>query len=59
MEITLDGEKSRLDEAYGIAIEKLDAISKQFNLNYFELYGILEAIKSDLFNQVYQEEDDE
>ncbi len=59
MEITLDGEKSRLDEAYGITIEKIDAISKQFNLNYFELYGILEAIKCDLFNQVNQEEDDE
>ena len=59
MEITIDGKKSRLDEAYGIAIEKMDAISKQFDLNYFELYGILEAIKCDLFNKVHDEEEDE
>lgn len=57
--ITEDGKKSRLDEAYDIMCEKVDAISKQFGLNYFELYGILEAIKSDLFRQVNELEDEE
>lgn len=57
--ITEDGKKSRLDEAYDITVEKIDFISKQFGLNYFELYGILEAIKCDLFRQVNKLEEEE
>ncbi len=59
MEIIINKGNERLDEAYEILIEKVNAISNQFQLSYFELYGILEAVKCDLFNQVHQEEDDE
>lgn len=59
MEITIVKDKRKLDEAYEILIEKVNAISEQFGLSYFELYGILEAVKCDLFKQVHEENEDE
>ncbi len=58
MEIKVMSKNERLDEAYDILIEKVNAISEQFGLNYFELYGIIEAVKCDLFTQVQEEDDD-
>ncbi len=57
MEIIVNKGNERLDEAYGVLLEKVNAISNQFQLSYFELYGILEAVKCDLFTQVHEEED--
>lgn len=56
LKITINEGNKRLEEAYTILLEKVNAISNQFQLNYFELYGIIEAVKSDLFNQVNEEE---
>ncbi|KKL81826.1 hypothetical protein LCGC14_1990870 [marine sediment metagenome] len=58
MDITIVRDKRKLNEAYDILVEKVDAISTQFQLSYFELYGILEAVKCDLFNQVHDEDED-
>ncbi len=59
MEIKVMSKNERLEEAYGILIEKVNAISDQYQLSYFELYGIMEAVKCDLFNQVKNEEDED
>jgi len=41
----------KLIEAYDIMCEKLNAISEQFQLTYFEFLGILECFKCDLMKQ--------
>ena len=51
MEIKIYKENEKLDEAYDILVEKIEGICEQFQLSFFELYGILEAIKCDLFKQ--------
>ena len=49
----------KLNEAYEIMCEKLNAISEQFQLTYFEFFGLLECFKCDLIKQDMMEEEDE
>ncbi len=59
-EIKIYKKDDKLNEAYEIMCEKLDAISKQFQLTYFEFFGLLECFKCDLIKQdVMDEGDDE
>ena len=51
MEITIIKENEKLNKAYNLLVNKIDGICEQYQLSFFELYGILEAIKCDLFNQ--------
>ncbi len=51
MEIKIYKDNEKLKEAYKILVEKIDNISEQFQLTYFELWGIIEAIKVDLMKQ--------
>ncbi|KKK75983.1 hypothetical protein LCGC14_2868260 [marine sediment metagenome] len=57
MEIKIYKDNEKLNEAYHILVEKLDNISKQFQLTYFEIWGIIEAIKVDLIEQNLGEKD--
>lgn len=56
MEIKIYKDNEKLNEAYEILVEKIDGICEQFQLSYFELYGILEAVKCDLYTQMSNEE---
>lgn len=38
----------KISEAYEMLVEKINYISKQFELNFFELWGIIEAVKLDI-----------
>ena len=49
----------KLDEAYGILVEKLNAICKQYQLNYYEIFGLLECFKSDLVKQCIRDDEEE
>lgn len=51
-----DNEKTRL--AYEELHKKLTGIIKMFQLDYFEVYGILKAIDIDLIQTNLQEEED-
>lgn len=56
MKIIINKGNKRLEEAYGVLLEKVNAIANQFQLNYFELYGIIEAVKHDVHMQVDEED---
>ncbi len=49
----------KLNEAFEIMCEKLNAISEQFQLTYFEFFGLLECFKCDLIKQDMMEEEDD
>ena len=57
MDITVIKGNEKLEQAYDILVEKVNGISEQFQLSYFELYGIIEAVKCDLHQQLTEEED--
>ena len=44
-------DNSKMDEAFEILCEKLNAICEQYQLNYYELFGLLECYKCDLSKQ--------
>ena len=46
----------KLDEAYDILCEKLNAICKQYQLNYYEFFGLIECFKCDLIKQDIEED---
>ncbi len=56
VDIKVFSDNNKLEEAYEKLLEALNKVSKEYQLSYFELYGIIEAIKSDLYNQVGEEE---
>ncbi len=41
----------KLEEVYNKLTDEVNKLSDSYQLSYFELYGILEAIKCELFNQ--------
>ncbi len=47
----------KLQEAYEVLQEKVGHIIKQFDLSYFELWGIVEAIKLDIAKSNMEEEE--
>ncbi len=47
----------KLDEAYEILCEKLNSICKQYQLNYYEFFGLIECFKCDLIKQDIEEND--
>ena len=49
----------KLNEAYEIMCEKLNAISEQYQLTYFEFFGLLECFKCDLIKQDMMEDEGE
>ena len=49
----------KLNEAYDILLEKINAISKQYKLTYFELFGLLGCLNVDLAKQNIIDEDKE
>jgi len=53
-------ENEKLDEAYELLLEKINKICEQYQLTYYELFGILECIRIDLYrnNLLGDEEDD-
>ena len=52
------GMSEKLSEAYNILCEKLNAISEQYQLSYFEFFGLIECFKCDLIKQDISEEDE-
>lgn len=57
MEIKVFKKNEKLNEAYDILVEKINNISKQYQLNYFELFGLIECFRCDLIVQSANEED--
>lgn len=49
----------KMDEAYDIMCEKLNAICKQYQLNYYEFFGLIECFKCDLIKQDIMNEEEE
>ena len=49
----------KLNEAFEIMCEKLNAICEQYQLTYFEFFGLLECFKCDLIKQDIWEEEEE
>ena len=56
MDIKVFKTNEKLDEAFEILCEKLNAICKQYQLNYYELFGLIECFKCDLIKQEIEEE---
>lgn len=52
-------ESDKLKQAYDLLVEKIDGIVEHFQLTYFELWGIIEALKSDLIKVSIREEEEE
>jgi len=55
-EIKIFKENEKLDEAYEVFVGKVNAICKQYQLNYYELFGLLKCFERDLFVQLNQED---
>ena len=47
----------KLDEAFEILCEKLNAICKQYQLSYYEFFGLIECFKCDLIKQDIESEE--
>jgi len=48
----------KMEEAYQKMVNKMNEISKEYQLTFFELFGIIEAYKTDLIQlDIYGEED--
>ena len=47
----------KLDEAYELLCEKLNAICQQYQLNYYEFFGLIECFKCDLIKQDMEEDE--
>ncbi len=56
MDIKVFKENEKLDDAYNYLASYIDSLVNQYQLTYFELFGIIEAIKSDLYNSDVGEE---
>ncbi|MFW6129901.1 MAG: hypothetical protein ACOC56_01880 [Atribacterota bacterium] len=55
-EIKVFHESEKLNEAYDIFTENIDDLVQKYNLTYFELFGLIEALKSDLIKSQLEEE---
>jgi len=55
-EIKVFKDNEKLDEVYELIVEKMNAICNQYQLNFYELFGILECFRYDLFNQLNEED---
>ncbi len=51
MDIKIFKSNEKLDEAFEVLCEKLNAICEQYQLNYYELFGLIECFKCDLIKQ--------
>ena len=49
----------KLDEAFGMLCEKINAICNQYQLNYYELFGLLRCFECDLIKQDIAEDEKE
>ena len=58
MNIKVFKDNEKLDEAYDILVEKINSISQQYKLNYFELFGLMECFRCDLIRQNIGEEEE-
>ena len=46
----------KLDEAFEVLREKLNAICEQYQLSYYEFFGLIECFKCDLIKQDLMED---
>ena len=46
----------KLDEAFEVLREKLNAICEQYQLSYYEFFGLIECFKCDLIKQDIEED---
>ena len=58
-EIKILRKNEKLDEAYEILCEKLNAICEQYQLNYYEFFGLIKCFECDLMKQNMELEDEE
>ena len=56
-EIKIFKSSEKLDEAFEVLCEKLNAICKQYQLNYYEFFGLIECFRCDLIEQNLREEE--
>jgi len=49
----------KLDEAFEVLREKLNAICEQYQLSYYEFFGLIECFKCDLIKQDLEEDGEE
>jgi len=56
-EIKIFKSSEKLDEAFEVLCEKLNAICKQYQLNYYEFFGLVECYKCDLIKQDLMEDE--
>ena len=59
MEIKVFKKDERLDEAFEILCEKLNAICEQYQLNYYEFFGLIKCFECDLIKQDIEAEEQE
>ena len=52
-------QNEKMDEAFGIICDKLNAICEQYQLNYYELFGLIECYRCDLIKQDIMDESKE
>lgn len=50
-QIRIFKQNEKLDEAYEILCEKLNAIGEQYHLNYYEFFGLIRCFECDLMKQ--------
>lgn len=49
-------ENEKLDESFTVIVEKMNAICKQYQLNYYEMFELIECYKVELLKQLDKEE---
>jgi len=57
-ELKIFKEDEKLGEVYEVLYDKIIHICNQYQLTYFELFGILECIKVDLYKSNMEEKDE-
>ncbi len=49
----------KLDEAFGVLCDKLNAICKQYQLNYYEFFGLIRCFECDLIKQDIERDEED
>lgn len=57
MDIKIFKSNKKLDEAFKVLCEKLNAICKQYQLNYYEFFGLIRCFECDLIKQDIAEDE--
>lgn len=58
-EIKVFKDNEKMDEAHSKVVNFFDNLVNEYQLTYYEVYGLLEAYKFDLYDSLSWEDDEE